>query len=164
MASVLGMLIAPLLSAEERGRLPVQGTWQTVDVALDQQQLLRGHVTTSNGAAAGGTSLSLWQAGKLQQQTQADEQGRFQFTLRRGGNYQLVVGNQLTAIRVWTAEAAPPGCVRQLVVVNGDVLRAQSGKVPYMRVNPWLVAGVVAAAVAIPVVLSNNRSDRGDGS
>jgi hypothetical protein len=133
-------------------------------VALDQEQRLRGQVTTPNGAVAAGARVSLWQGGEQQVQAQTDKEGRFRFLLRRGGIYQLVVGSESTVIRVWTAEAAPPGCAQQVVVVHGDIFRAQSGKVPYMHVNPWLVAGVVAAAVAIPVVLSNNRSDRGDGS
>jgi hypothetical protein len=162
--SLLGMLIAPPLAADENAPAATSQGRSIVDVALDAKQRLHGQVVTPDGIPVADISLALRQRGELIGESEADSNGRFQFAMSRGGVYELVVGDQPAQLRLWTAQAAPPGCARQLVVVHGDVLRGQSGRFPYTQVNPWLVAGVVAVAVAIPVVLANNRSDRGDGS
>ena len=163
-ASLCGLLLAPSLAAQELGARASGPAKGVVDVTLNRQHALQGQVVSAAGEPMRGMTLSILQGGQMLGQVQADGSGRFQFNLPRGGIYQVAVGDQLTSVRVWTAQAAPPGATPELILVHGDVLRAQGGKFPYTQVNPWLVAGVVAAAVAIPVVLSNHRSDRGDGS
>ena len=166
MASLVGVLIVPPLAAEE------QGTVAAVGGVVRRRRRCHGCAATPAWPSRDDQRRAAWRrqdcrcCGRANNQSrvEADEQGKFVCALPRGGVYQLVAGDQLTSIRAWTAQAAPPGCAEQLIVVSGDVLRGQGGRIPYTQVNPWLVAGVVAVAVAIPVVLSNHRSDRGDGS
>jgi hypothetical protein len=162
--SLLGMLIAPPLAADEPPAAATLNGIPIVDVALDARQCLRGQVVAADGVPLSDATLTLRRNGELVQESAADDLGQFQIQVPRGGVYELVAQGESTYLRVWTAKAAPPGCAQQLIVVRGDVLRGQSGRIPYTQVNPWLVAGVVAVAVAIPVVLANNRKDRGDGS
>ena len=54
---------------------------------------------------------------------------------------------------------------RCAMMVYGQVARGQQGGLPPAGLlNPWFVAGVVAAAVAVPVLMHQNRVDRGKGS
>jgi hypothetical protein len=156
------MLMTPVRAAAETAAAASQPA--IVDVALDSRQQLHGQLLSRSGEPVSGARIGLQQRGELLSQTTTDAEGRFQFIVARGGVYELADDGQITHVRLWTAHAAPPNSIRQLVVAQGDVLRGQSGRIPYTQVNPWLVAGVIAVAVAIPVVLANNRSDRGDGS
>jgi hypothetical protein len=165
LVALVGILFTPSVSASEPARLTPQSAAAAItDVALDQQMQLSGQVVTPTGEPVPAASLRLSQRDAQPLRADADDAGHFRLRLEQGGVYQLAMGQQVVHLRVWTHAAAPPDCPRQLVLVAGDVVRGQSGKIPCTQINPWLVAGVVAAAVAIPVVLSNHRSDRGDGS
>jgi hypothetical protein len=45
--------------------------------------------------------------------------------------------------------------------VDARQVLAQQGPLGYWLTNPWIVAGLVAAAVAIPVAIHNHQVDNG---
>ena len=163
-ASLLGILLAPAIAAEETPARTAARVAPSIDVILDDGMCLEGQVVSELGEPLDGTKLTLMRDGAVVSQFAANESGRFRVRLPRAGVYQLAVDEQLTTLRAWTPKAAPPSCAKSLLIVRGNILRGQNGQIPFTQVNPWLVAGVIAAAVAIPIVISNHRSDRGDGS
>jgi hypothetical protein len=63
--------------------------------------------------------------------------------------------------RVWTVNTAPPVAQPGAMVVAGqDLVRGQASS-PVLRffTNPWVLAGLVGAAIAIPIALSNDDDD-----
>lgn len=157
--AVFGMLAAPCLAAEDAlppSTLPIQ------DVAMDEGNSLRLNVPLTKGTTP--QQVLLLQSGEIVAKLSPDDVGDCHVRLQRGGIYQVVYNEVTTNIRVWTSSAAPPRTADQLKLVDAIQVRGQQPLPPYTRVNPWVVAGVVAAAVAIPVVIHNNRNDRRNGS
>jgi hypothetical protein len=49
-----------------------------------------------------------------------------------------------------------------LVVANQDLIRGQlGGRLRFWLSNPWVITGLVATAVAVPVVLANTNRHHG---
>ena len=54
---------------------------------------------------------------------------------------------------------APPAAQSAALLVSGsDVVRGQNGGLVYWLTNPWVLAGLIAAAIAIPIALNNHGS------
>ncbi len=134
-----------------------------VDVVLDSENRLHGQLVDGSAAPLQG-ELVLMREGQPLKTLVAGPDGRFIVRLSQGGTYQLAAADRLTTVRVWTASAAPPHSQRQFVLVHGDVLRGQQGRIPHSSISPWVVAGVVAVAIGVPIVLANHRDDRPNGS
>ncbi len=162
--AVCGLLWAPILSAAEDGGARTTPIVPLVDVALDEADHLSGQVLDREGQPIVNSSVDVAQHGQRFARVMTDERGAFEVRLRRGGVYQLLTADGVTGVRVWTRASAPPSCARRVVIVQGDVQRGQSGRFPPAGLSPWVIAGVVAIAVGIPVAIQNHRSDRGDGS
>jgi hypothetical protein len=158
------MVIASPISAADAAKATRLVVPRITDVAMDEHQVVHGRVLNDSSAPIPGAGIEVFQGAKQVGQVMADECGQFQWKCAGGGTYHLLTNGQVTTVRIWTAAAAPPHSVKHVALVPGQVARGQSGTFPYTQVNPWVVAGVVAAAVAIPVVLHNNRTDEGEGS
>ena len=68
------------------------------------------------------------------------------------------------AIRVWAAGTAPPNSIAQLKLTTApaspQVVRGQHCGPGFWGVltNPWVSAGLITAAIAIPIAVSNDDS------
>ena len=161
--SLAGLTFYPTVGARAEALLGVDGRLSVADVVLDSENLLHGQLLNASAAPAQGQLLLLKDGQSLGRlSTGAD--GRFAVRLSQGGTYQLATADRVTTIRVWTRRAAPPSAQQQLVLVQGDVFRGQRGRIHYSSISPWVVAGVVAVAIGVPIVLANHRQDRGNGS
>ena len=97
---------------------------------------------------------------------QTDGEGVFAVSKLRGGVHEIATADNLQVCRLWAAGTAPPGAAKSIDVVSpGEVVRGQYGPPPGNRfikkakvwaTNPFIVGGVVAAAIAIPVALSDD--------
>lgn len=134
-----------------------------LDVVLDSENRLHGQLVDGS-AVPSRSSLILMSEGQPPRKLTTGADGGFVVRLSRGGTYQLATADRVTTVRVWTANAAPPHSQRQLVLVQGDVLRGQQGRIPHSSISPWVIAGVVAVAIGVPIVLANHRDDRPNGS
>ncbi len=86
----------------------------------------------------------------------SDRSGRFVVQGLRGGVWQLVVGQQGALVRLWTAEAAPPQArPLALIVVSKPVIRGQMPLQDFFASDAFVVAGLVAATIAIPIIAHN---------
>jgi len=82
--------------------------------------------------------------------TTTDERGLFVIEGVRGGSYNILV-----------AGTAPPTAREALLVVTPDpVALGQNAGGTFWRTvtNPWVSAGLIGAAVAVPIALNNNAS------
>jgi hypothetical protein len=87
------------------------------------------------------------------------EDGRFLFAGLSGGTYVVALRSQSTACRCWAPHTAPPAAGQQLLLIDqGDLARGQR---PFgeMITNPFVIGGLIVAALAIPIAIHNSDKD-----
>ena len=158
------------------------------DVELTRAGVLSGQILNRQGMPIRTAALTLKsETGVLMSTT--NENGEFAFENVGGGTYQLAAGAQLQAVRAWQHQTAPPVATSQLLVVADEPLvRGQYGPGPGpgpmvdggcaggcpggcdpcggygcgsfgWLANPWVIGAAVAAAIIIPVALSDDDDD-----
>ncbi len=154
------------------------------DVRLHHNHILTGQLVDRQGQPTVGADVALWRQGRLITRIRTDADGKFRFTEVGGGVYQVVAGQTGGIFRAWTPASSPPSAQSSILLVTGEAVRGQQGDFmpppdpmypadqdglgtgvfdgAIMRTlsNPWVVGGLCAAGIAIPLALS----DRGDGS
>lgn len=158
----LGLLVpAPLLHAasHESEQQPPEAS--TVDVALGAGGVLRGQVVNGQGVPLGNTPLSLRQIQGETATTATDSSGRFELAGLRGGTCQIVAGGSAAVCRLWSPNTAPPSAKPALLIVadSPQVLGRRGPVANWVTSHPWIVAGVVATAIAVPVAIHNLNND-----
>jgi len=154
----LGMLIPasalePAAAAVDSKQAP-----GVADVRLHDGGTLRGQLVNAQGRPLAQSPLSIRQADREIATAVSDQSGHFQVTGLRGGMYQIVAGEATGAYRLWAPRTAPPSAQpAALVVVGGQQALGQGHGQRLLKClhNPWVVAGIVAAAIAIPIAIHN---------
>jgi len=142
----------------------------TIDVTLLAGGVLQGYVVDNQGIAMGGVEIRLIASDAQRVATTSDAQGRFGYQGLKGGAYQLETDHGVVPCRAWTARSAPPRSAATLLVVHDKQLaRGQRpapplvsdvvGRMKHVMTNPFAVATIIGAAVAIPVVVHNADQD-----
>jgi hypothetical protein len=164
------MLIPPplLQAAAVDTALQPQASGQAsavIDVALLDGGTLHGQVFDAQGKPLARAAVSIQQLDREIQAAVTDAWGAFRVTGLRGGMYRIVAGDASGTYRLWAPNTAPPSARRGALVVAGDpeVMLAQCephrrGPLQFLR-NPWVIAGIVAVAIAVPVALNNLDDD-----
>jgi len=149
------------------------------DVALEDGGVLVGQVVDTQGVPLAKMPVLL-QGRDLQgrereiAQAMTDANGHFAVRGLRGGVNRLAAAGSQETFRLWKPGTAPPQA-RQgaLLVVDRATIRGQCGGpqcgVPtcgpspglckgmsHWLANPWVVTGIVATSVAIPVAIHNS--------
>lgn len=142
---------------------------QATDVRLSEQGQFLGTLIDQDGRPIAGAEVQLWSSGKVVQDTTSDANGRVSLTPSRPGLYQIVSGETAGVVRIWNAEGAPPAAKSNVLLVQGPVVRGQhqpgigagvyDGSVVRLLSNPWVFSGLVGAAIAVPIIISNNDDD-----
>jgi len=143
---------------EADGRPPA-----AVDVALHEGGTLIGQAVDARGIPLVRAPVRLRQLDREVAVTRTDGCGYFRVQGLRGGTYQIVAGPADGVYRLWAPRTAPP--VAQpgaLVVVGGQQVLGQNGPLGHFFGNPWIVAGLVATAIAVPVAIHNHQIDRNE--
>jgi hypothetical protein len=165
--AVVGLCL-PLPIASAVGQ-PSQsaGVANVVDVELGQNGLLIGRLLSPQGQPIGQADVSILTSNQPVATTRTDAHGIFAVTGLHGGVHQISTANSLQLCRLWTHNTAPPQSPTSVEVVAGsNVVRGQWGPPPgnsfvrqckCLATNPFVIGGVVAAAVAIPVALSDDH-------
>lgn len=156
---------APVVQAEATYRA---GTPQVVgrsrpgtDVELYPGGVLLGRVVDADRLPMASAAVSLRHSGREVATTVTDRLGNFRVDGLRGGVYEIVSGSLRGVYRVWAHGTAPPSVrTDRLATLGGRVLRGQDSPIGYWLQNPWVIAGIVAVAVAVPVAIHNNRLHR----
>ena len=131
------------------------------DVALADDGMLLGQVVDDRGTAMAGVQVTLQDQFQLGGTTMTNEEGYFRVQGLRGGIYQVVAAGGQGSFRLWTPGTAPPLAEQgALIVAGSDIERGQSaGPLLGWLANPWVLAAVVAASVAVPVTVHNAQDD-----
>jgi len=158
--AALGLCLPqPLLAAVQANQAPA-----VTDVTLHQSpqgNTLLGRVLDPQGAVRANVLVTLYCNGNRIAQSTTDRNGYFSFGNLRGGVYQVTAAGGGGAYRAWTPGTAPPSAQRgALVVAGSDVIRGQfhplghsCGGLKFWLCHPCVIAGVVAVAVGVPLLL-----------
>ncbi len=145
------------------------------DVALMSGGSLEGQLVDAQNVPKAGVDVQLLLEQRPVGATQTNAQGRFAFRGVRGGVYQLTAASETDSYRLWAPGTAPKGTPSRALVTTGDtVVRGQYygnghyyqyqhsnshlGRAKFLLCNPWVVSGIVATAVAVPVGIHNAGS------
>ena len=132
------------------------------DVSLDSGGRLNGQVVNADGEPVSNQVITVQYQGSDVAQAITDDAGRFAVHGLRGGVHNVVAGADSAVYRLWTSKAAPPAAKQDCVLVTyAAPLGGWGGFHAWLR-NPWVFAGLVAAAIAIPVGI--NAADDDDYS
>ncbi len=139
-----------------------------MDVIANSAGELRGAVVNADTAPSVNAKVVLCMVnGKDPQTVTTDASGRFLFKNVRPGMYTLAVngakGQAQKLARVWTEETAPPAATPVALVSlqdeqprqETDLVRGQAGGGGGGLLVGALVVGGIAAAIAIPIAVSN---------
>lgn len=160
----LGMAAPAQLSQAAEPTPPLAAASRVSDVALLPGGELRGMVTNAQGVALAGTPVSIWEGRRQVAATTTDESGSFRVSGLRGGSYRIVAGGGAGMFRLWVANTAPAAAGNSALVVVGGAQVLGQGRMMNWLGNPWVIAGIVAAAVAVPIAIHNRNKDRAPSS
>jgi len=158
--ALAGMLVpAPLLhAAGEAPVAPLLGN----DVALAADGALRGQLVSAQGRGLPGECVTVSHGGHELVSTVTGPDGYFEVRGLRGGVLNISAGEATALCRAWTAAAAPPNARNQVLLVAGQSQTLGQGGLRALLTNPWVIAGIVAAAIAIPVGIHNYNKNHDD--
>lgn len=137
---------------------------QTRDVALDADGTLRGQIVNQQGVAQAEMPVVLSQGGRAIAAARTDDAGKFELAQLRGGVYQLYTTGAVGSYRVWANRTAPPSAIGQVLLTHDEALamgQHGGGRIRGLLTNPWVIGGVVATAIAVPVAIHNSDDDSG---
>ena len=161
-AAAVGMILPQFAYAASAGQ-PARPMPATVrDVALQDGGRLTGQVLDAAGAPVAATQVAVVDQGGAAATALTGEDGRFAVSGLKAGVYQVATAKGVTVCRLWAPRTAPPSAQGDALVVNGDtVVRGGmggcgGGGVIGFLSNPWVLAGIVAAAIAIPLALDDD--------
>lgn len=167
--AIAALVIQPqLLLAEplpSTGKLSVR----VVDVALGANGTLRGQLLDRQGRQLPVTQILITN-GHQTWKTYTNGQGHFRLEGLVGSTYQLQAAGQTQIVRAWAEGTAPPQALEALLLVhdNAVVLGQNCGSpvcgsrvcaAKHPLANPYIIGGLVAAAIAIPVAIHNADDD-----
>jgi len=132
------------------------------DVALGAGGMLSGQVLDAAGQAQSGVPVLVHRGEVTVASTMTGGDGRFVVNNLTGGVCQLSSGDATSVYRLWAANTAPPAAHSSALLVRGsNVARGQS-PLGSRLAHPLIIAGIIIAAVAIPVAIHNSREDKND--
>ncbi len=131
------------------------------DVELSDDGVLLGQVVDPQGVAVVNVPVSIVQQNREIAAAVTGNQGYFAIGGLGGGVYQIVAAGGHRIYRLWTPGTAPPLSEQgALVVAGAETVRGQlgcCGAPCFWLSNPWVIAGVTATAVAVPVIMHNTN-------
>lgn len=171
LVSVAGLLVpAPDVFPDEVGTRSVSDASRPnrrhlpTDVALQAGGVLRGRLFGPDGSPLSHAQFELYQQDRLVRTVHCDTDGYFALHSLRGGVYRFSTEGIQGLLRLWAPRTAPPSARSHVMIVTGQVERAQMHPAAAIMGSPWFITGLVATAVIIPVSLQSNRDDRPEGS
>ncbi len=128
------------------------------DVRLHEGGTLHGRIVTDENAAVADMEVAIRSGEQVFVVGKTDSNGCFAFAGLCNGVYQLSTAKGQRIYRAWTAQTAPPAAQPCAILVT-DTIRGQLAMTTFRNwmANPWIIAGIIGAAVAIPVAIHNSK-------
>ncbi|QDV12685.1 hypothetical protein CA51_25710 [Rosistilla oblonga] len=152
------MPIATLAAQQPPQAIAAAPEMTSIPVLLVADRTLQGTSITRDGKPASGGTVVLGQKGKVLAKTTADESGRFQFTIEKPGDYQIASTDAAAFVTCFPAATAPKNAVKQ-ILISQDAMIARGQQPVSALLHPLLIGLVIAAAIVIPIAVSNNKDD-----
>ncbi len=130
-----------------------------VDVALTQNNQLRGQLVNGDGKAKAGTQVTVSSGRQVIGQTVTDEQGLFAVRMDKGGVYALSDGKTSALVRVWTSQAAPPSAIDGILMVSAENISRANLSRTYGGLRGVLETATVLGAMGGVVYLAADNDD-----
>lgn len=128
-----------------------------VDVQLADRGRLYGVVVDPQGSPKAGVAVRVGQFERQVAESRTDESGRFSVSGLRGGTYQLAINGSGSVVRAWAPNTAPPGAKQCVLIVTGQgIARGQMPLEDFFASDAFIVWGMVAAVIAIPIAVHNS--------
>lgn len=155
--AVLGMLLpSSVLNAATKKDPAAKPA--VIDVELQEGGVFEGQLLNAQGTAQANAPVVLHRSDGEVATTITDQSGKFRVEGLRGGSYRVLAGRDSANYRLWAPDTAPPSAQSQALLVSGGrQIRGQGHFLKWCR-NPWVIAAVIAAAIAIPVAIHNSGS------
>ena len=135
------------------------------DVSLEVGGRLHGQVLDANGVPTADSLVKVSFQNQPVAETRTNSNGEFQVTGLRGGVHAVASERGVALCRFWAPDTAPPEAPSRILLVDGDTLvRGKScgqHRLAHALSNPWLLIGVAAVAIAVPVALNGDDGDSG---
>lgn len=150
---------------------------RTLDISLQNGGVLSGQVADASGNARSGVPVAVIAGGKEIGRTITGDKGEFQIEGLTGGVVTVDAAGTQGNCRLWAPGTAPPAAQQGLLVVSQDpVALGQNcgsrvgcgsavcggghggGLLGLMLDHPLVTAGVIGAAIAIPLALDDDDS------
>jgi hypothetical protein len=167
--SSLGLLIPQATFAAGPGNAPLPKpaaapaagpASMVIDVALGEGGVFRGQVVDQQGAPLAGAPVSLWRQQQQVGASMTDSNGSFEIAGLSGGMYRVEAANSQANYRLWAPRTAPQSAhPSAMVVAGGDTMRGQFGGTGLTWPRALILAGLVGAAIALPIALSGGDND-----
>lgn len=171
-------LCCPSLARGNETALPVVATLGNKsgvihDVSLSAGGVLIGQTLDESMRPIAGAKITIQSGGHPVAHTTSDANGVFAVAGLRGGVHQVIANDAVHHCRLWAPGTAPPGATNVLRFIPGkdNVVRGQWGPPIHLghragtwATNPWIIGGIVATAIAVPIALHNLDDDDDSGS
>jgi hypothetical protein len=125
------------------------------DVALHHRATLVGQVIDDQGQPITNVIVSLHGAAGELAAARTDDRGYFYFNGLRNGVYKVGASGAVGLYRVWSRGTAPPGATGMGLLVLGD--NTARGQNSISSWGPPLTAGLVSAAISIPLAIADDK-------
>ncbi|TWU23684.1 carboxypeptidase-like regulatory domain-containing protein [Bythopirellula polymerisocia] len=165
----LSVVLSPCASAAEATAV------RTLDISLQNGGVLSGQVADAAGNGRKGVPVSVIESGKEIGRSTTDEAGKFQIAGLSGGVVTIAAADTQGNCRLWSPGTAPPASQKGVLVVSQDQVacgqdcgscvgcgsgvcgsRHGGGLFGMMLDHPLLTAGIIGAAIAIPLALDDD--------
>ena len=131
------------------------------DVSLREGGKLLGQVVDPQGTPLADVLVSLSRNQQELATSRTDASGCFGFRGLSGGVYHLAAAKGHGVFRAWAPGTAPPAAQPgSLIVAGRETVRGQMGSLAFWLSNPWVLAAIVGASVAIPVAIHNSKTKK----
>ena len=164
--SSLGLILpASILNAAPP--VPVAPTTRAVeppaksisDVKLDAAGYLHGMVVDLQGTPVAKATVIVSRGKRDLAEARTDSLGRFSVGPLGRGTYLMKSGGQSRAVRAWTPIMAPPSAGQLALLITGsEVIRGQMPLEDFFASDAFVITGLVAAMIAIPIAIHNSGS------
>ena len=153
----LGLLLPQSVLAQQTTAAKKSAKPPVRDLVLGQGGTVRGQVVDAQNNPVASTLVAVVANGKKIRETTTDGNGRFSVSGLGSGVYAVGSAGGFGLYRTWSATAAPPATpTAALIVEDGSIERGQS-QVLYWLTDPWVISLAIAAAIAIPIAVNNNK-------
>ncbi len=160
----IGLVVAPFEGLQAAGGVNKNKSDDTMvvsDVALAPGNFLTGAVVTADNKFCIIEAVVVLQENRVIAQGVTDAQGSFRIKVPGGGRYLLSTNRGGQFIRAWAPGAAPPGAHEGILLTQQSSLQlGQSPAGEMFTSTPFLIGALIAAAVAIPIAVSNSRKQK----